>query len=375
MSGQINRRELGRLALGGALGAAVVGWPELSSASSAVTPPQPSGIHLSCNVPLHPKDDEILFFKQLGLDTVYGRGSKPEDQTVEGLKAIKKRWADAGIDFTDIDNPGVNANLGAVVLNLPGRDQAIEAYKGWIRTLGQAGFQYMEACMFNATASVSSGDAPTRGNTSGREFDLNSSDLGGAPWRVPTRGAVNDLLFGREYSKDEIWENYTYFVKRIAPVAEEAGVKITFDNDDPPLPSVFGVPRLFSSFEDYKKALKIADSPNVGMCFTVGQWVEGGDKLGIDAPGAIRYFGSQKKILQVFLRNPSGTFPKFHETYVDDGYYDMFKVMKALVDIKYDGVVTIDHDMKMVGGRRTYEAFGIGYLRAMLQCAQRGYHA
>lgn len=371
---QLSRRELGKAALGGALGA-VASWPRLSFARAADVPPQLSGIHLSCNAPMHPKDEDILFFKQLGLDTVYARGTKPEDQTVEGLRAIKKRYADAGITITDVDNPGVNNNLGAVVLNLPGRDKAIEAYKQWIRTLGQGGFQYMEAMMFNATASVSDGEAPTRGGTSGREFDLNSSELSGSPWRVPSRGDVNDLLFGREYHKDEIWENYTYFIKQIAPVAEEAGVRVTLDNDDPPIPSIFGIPRIMSSFEDCKRALKIANSPNVGLCFTAGQWIEGGKQIGTDPVSAAHYFGSQKQIFQVFLRNPSDTLPRFHETYIDDGVFDMYKIVKALLDVKYDGVMTLDHWMQMVGGRRTYEAFGIGYLRALLQRAQAEHHS
>ena len=50
----------------------------------------------------------------------------------------------------------------------------------------------------------------------------------------------------------------------------------------------------------------------------------------------------------------------------------MYKVMKALVDVKYDGIVHLDHFVPMVGGERTYEAFAMGYMRAMLQRAQAG---
>ena len=97
--------------------------------------------------------------------------------------------------------------------------------------------------------------------------------------------------------------------------------------------------------------------------------------MGIDPTGAIRYFVSQKQLVEVHFRGTSSALPHFHETFVDDAYYDLYKIMKALVDVKYDGVVTLDHLVPMVGGPRTYEAFGLGYLRAMLQCAQRGYHA
>jgi D-mannonate dehydratase len=41
---------------------------------------------------------------------------------------------------------------------------------------------------------------------------------------------------------------------------------------------------------------------------------------------------------------------------VDNGYYDMYKVMKALADVKYNGIVHLDHAVPMVGGDRTSAA-------------------
>ena len=61
--------------------------------------------------------------------------------------------------------------------------------------------------------------------------------------------------------------------------------------------------------------------------------------------------------------------PRFQETHPDNGYYDMYKAMKALVDIKYDGIVHLDHTVPMVGGDRTYQAFAQGYMRGLRQSA------
>jgi mannonate dehydratase len=41
------------------------------------------------------------------------------------------------------------------------------------------------------------------------------------------------------YSKEEIWNNYIYFIKAVVPEAEEHGVRIGNHTDDPPV-SVLG---------------------------------------------------------------------------------------------------------------------------------------
>jgi mannonate dehydratase len=371
----LNRREVGKIALGGALGGLALGWSRSTSAQEQTSPAavraQSSRIHLTLDAPAHPTDEDLLFFEQVGVDRVCARGSKPEDHSAEGLLSIKNTYANAGLMVNDIDNSGVNDNLVDIVLNRPGRDKAIEDYKAWIHTLGQVGFYQLKAT-YDAVSGVRSGVAETRG-VHDRDVDLNSSELTGS--RMSIKGSANSLLFGREYGPDEIWENYTHFIKQIAPVAEKAGVAIGLQPNDPPYPSLFGVARIFSTFEDCKRALRIANSPNVGMSLACGPWLEGGSAMGIDPTGAIRYLVSQKQLFEVHFRGTSSALPHFHETFVDDAYYDLYKIMKALVDVKYDGVVTLDHLVPMVGGPRTYEAFGLGYLRAMLQCAQRGYHA
>src|SRR4051794_14237830 len=70
----------------------------------------------------------------------------------------------------------------------------------------------------------------------------------------------------------------------------------------------------------------------------------------------IRYFGG-KKIFKIHFRNVSAPLPHFTETMIDDGYYDMNKIMRALVDVKFEGIVIPDHvpglgsDPRAEGGR------------------------
>jgi mannonate dehydratase len=184
-------------------------------------------------------------------------------------------FAQAGIEVYGFGNVDVH-NVDAITLNLPERDAKIEEYKQHIRNLGKAGIPYTTyAHMGNGIWSTAPEKTP-RGAL-GRAFDLSKAEVGhwnGREFRMP-------LSHDRVFSKDEIWDNYAYFIKQVAPVAEEAGVMIGIHPDDPPQPELAGVPRcIFSSFAGYEQALDIADSPNVGMCLCVGCWLEGGDLMG-----------------------------------------------------------------------------------------------
>ena len=101
------------------------------------------------------------------------------------------------------------------------------------------------------------------------------------------------LSHGRVFTREEIWDNYTYFIKKVVPVAEEAGVRIGIHPDDPPQPMLAGVPRcIFSNFEGYKKALEIANSPNIGHLPVLRVLARRRARLtGKDPVEMIRYFG------------------------------------------------------------------------------------
>jgi mannonate dehydratase len=185
-----------------------------------------------------------------------------------------------------------------------------------------------------------------------RGYEARDGNTKSPEWRGFWGGKTYNepLSHGRVYSEKEIWDNYEYFIRKVVPVAEAAGVRIGIHPDDPPQPVLAGVPRcIFSNFEGYRKALEIANSPNVGVCLCVGCWLEGGPLMGRDVVETIRYFGSRRKLFKVHFRNVSAPLPHFTETLLDDGYYDMYKVMKALVEVKFDGIAIPDH-IPFVGG-------------------------
>src|SRR5262249_62069704 len=171
------------------------------------------GIKISLQVPSNPTDLDFQFAQQLGVEYV-SIPSGGAQATPENFRVWVQRAQAAGLKVWNIGNTSVH-NMPEVTLNLPGREQKIEQYKQYLRDLGKAGIRYTTyAHMSNGI--WSSGRAEVRG-ASAREFDLASpkkrGTWGGKTWREP-------LSHGREFTKEEIWENYTYFIRRVAPVAE-----------------------------------------------------------------------------------------------------------------------------------------------------------
>jgi mannonate dehydratase len=351
----LSRRDFARLAVGGAL---------LTSTRSAFAAPRRAGgIKISLQLPADYDDDDLTFTKQLGVDYV---SLQNKNATVESLIAHKKIIESAGLKVANIGNVSVH-NMPEVTLNLPGRDAKIDEYKQYLRNLGKAGISYTTyAHMGNGIWSSDIGR--TRGDAVARTFDQDN-----AKGKWDGKVFESPLSHGRKFSADELWENWTFFIKQVAPVAEEAGVRIGVHPDDPPVPELAGVPRcIFGNFDGYIRALKIAASPNVGVCLCCGTWMEGGKGMGKDVFEAVREFAKLGKLWKIHFRNVTAPIPKFTETFVDNGYTDMKKLMRTLVEVGFDGILIADHVPLMVGGRKPGWAYSIGYIKALYDMARDG---
>jgi mannonate dehydratase len=356
----------------------------------ATLPPIPAGIKIGTYA-RNPSQENMLYLRQLGVTWISSGDITPESATVEGFTRMRQQWEAGG--FKVYNESGRVAPSGAavinvpeIVLNLPGRDERIEEFLDYIRFLGKAGIPYM-TYGFEGNGNWRSGTATSRRGYLASDCDLASPTFHGG-WN----GTIykEPLSHGRVFSREEIWDNFTYFIKKVVPVAEESRVKIGIHPDDPPQPVLAGVPRIFTSFAGYKRALEIASSPNVGICLCVGTWLEGGSKMGADPVEVIQYFGARKKLFKIHFRNVTSPLPHFTETLMDDGYYDMYKVMEALAEINFDGLVIPDHVPELgspAGPTQavTHDAAGqfhpspglaysLGYLNATLKAVQSNRH-
>lgn len=320
------------------------------------------GMKIAAQMSPEPSEDDLRFVRQMGVEYVvlWTDGTKAGPDYYASRRALYER---AGLKIYGFGNADVH-NQDAIVLNLPNRDEKVEEYKRHLRALGQAGIPYTTyAHMANGIWSTA--PEPTRGEAPARAFDQARAETG--HWR--SRSYHLPLTHGREYGEAEVWDNFTRFIKEVVPVAEEAGVLIGIHPDDPPLSPLGGVARIFSTFEGYQRALAIADSPNVGVCLCVGCWLEGGDLMGKGAIEAIHAFGAQRKLFKVHFRNVDHPLPHFVETFIDDGYMDMYQIMKALREVDFRGVMIPDHIPRMANDQRVGTAYTIGYMKALLKRA------
>ena len=302
--------------------------------------------------------ETLQLAKQLGMDWVKFGPLPNEDP--ETYREAARKVETAGLKVAKIHS---RVHCSAeIVLNLPGRDQQIEAFKQHLRAVAALGIKHhLYAHMANSVWRTP--DEYNRGNAICQAFDEAKPAVARGT-RTPT--------FEREYAEDELWSNWEYFCRQIKPVAEETGVHIGVHPDDPPGLPMGRIPRpIFSSFEGYKRAIEIADSPNIGMGLCVGTWLEGGSRMGRNVLDTIEYFGSRKKLFVIHFRNVNGTLPHFHETYLNEGYMDMYKVMRALRKVNFEGVLVGDHFPQMVksAGRFGGQIYTIGYLQALIERA------
>lgn len=323
------------------------------------------GIQIAIQTGADASDEDLQFFEQLGVEWAMVGIRDQAQHTADFYKHLVKRFGDHGVKIYRIANLSVH-NVPEITLNLPGRDAKIAEFKQFIRNLSAAGIKYNTyAHMGNGI--WSSGRAPGRGGMDARMLDIKD-----AVGRWGDMTFSGELTHGREYSEEELWDNYAYMIGQIAPVAEEEGVFIGIHPDDPPVYPLGGIPRcMFGNFEGYKRAMEIADSPNIGVCLCVGCWLEGGEAgMGVGVVDAIKHFAAHNQLFKVHFRNVSNPMPEpWVETLIDNGYQDMYEVMKALRAVQFDGCIIPDHIPNMLGGHRVGVAYSIAYMRALVQAA------
>jgi mannonate dehydratase len=273
------------------------------------------------------------------------------------LARMKDAYTAGGFDLRVIE---ARPPLNLAKRGLPGRDAEIDAVCDLLTHMGRLGIPvwcYEWMTDFNWVRTRL--DRPSRGGSVVTSFDI--ADL---PQGLTDQPPI---------SEDTLWDTLAYFLHRVLPVAERAGVKLSMHPDDPPLSPLAGVGRIMRSVDNYRRLLSLADSPMNTITLCQGNFTLMTD----DLPGVIRSFGD--KISFVHFRDVQGTPDRFEETWHDAGKTDMLACMTAYRDIGFDGVLRPDHVPTVTGDSNAdagYSAFGrlyaIGYIRGLREAVYAG---
>ena len=274
---------------------------------------------------------------------------------------FKKAKATVAAHGMDLRTVLATSGFAQIKRGIAGRDEKIAYLQNVLRAMGAAGIPIM-AYNFKLIVSKYLRSAPTpgRGTSTYISFDYDDYLKHPAP-------AIDPPI-----SEAKMWDNIGYFLKAVIPVAEQAGVRLALHPDDPPmpygLPPLAGAAHIVSNFEQYQRIFDLVPSRANGMLFCQGCVTE---MKGVDVYDAIRHMGSINKIVMVHFRNVRGEFPKFQETFVDNGDVDMLRAMQAYRDIGFKGPFSLDHSPMFPGSAVANQAFVVGYMRALIQAVYR----
>jgi mannonate dehydratase len=124
-------------------------------------------------------------------------------------------------------------------------------------------------------------------------------------------------------------ENMAYFLRQVAPVAEELGIQLAVHPDDPPF-DILGLPRIVSTYQDLLDVVSATPEPSNGICFCTGSL---GANSQNDLPAMVKALDT--RIHFIHLRNTRRDEEgNFFEADHLDGDTDMYAVMKELLTIQ-----------------------------------------
>ena len=303
--------------------------------------------------------------------------------SMESIQQIKTAAQANGLEFEVVESVPVPEDIK---LGNKKATALIDAYCENIRRLGQAGVKcvcYNFMPVFDWLRSELEHVQPDGANALAydeatvRAMDPAKGDLSLPGWDASyTKEELKSLLAAyAQIDENQLWKNLTAFLEAVIPVAREAGVNMAIHPDDPPW-GMFGLPRIITCAENYRRFLNIVPDAHNGLTFCTGSL---GANPENDLPAMAAEFCDRIHFLH--LRNIKRTGERqFQEVAhpTDCGSLDMYGIVKALVDHGFDGYVRPDHGRMIWGEKGRYgyglfdRALGAAYITGLFEAVEKG---
>jgi mannonate dehydratase len=298
-----------------------------------------------------PSDRHFRWAAQIGVTDFVAR--YPMVETLDRMDALRDRAGGFGLALSVVEG---YLPIDAIVYGRAERDDQIGQVSTLIRNMGRLG---VEVLCYNFMPFFdmirTSFRAPERGGAISNSFDGSLMD--------PTPAEPS-------LTSEQLWAHLEYFLRRVVPVAEDAGVRLAMHPDDPPVPVLRGSEQIIGSVAAYERLVELVPSPANGICFCQGTFAEMGEEI----PTAIRRLAPW--IHYAHFRDVRGTAPVFQETFHDNGKTDMAAAMRTYFEVGFRGAMRPDHVPSMDGEEdegRGYtmlgRLFAVGYMRGLMHAA------
>lgn len=296
---------------------------------------------------------------QMGVTHAVGRmpDGRMEEvaSSLDRLAAMQKTYLNRGFTLDVIEPAPLNQ---ALKRGTDGRDRELETMRALVRNMGRLGIStlcYNWTVHFNWVRNVF--DFRERGGALACGYRH-------ADWPQDELTEIGVL------TREELWKNYEYFLKAVVPVAEESGVDLAIHPSDPPIDTIRGVGRIFTSVADFEKAMALYPSPRNGITLCQGTVRLMDDCQ--DLPATIRRLAPY--VRYVHFRDVAGDKLDFHETFHDNGPTDMAECVRAYDEVGFDGFARVDHVPTLAGEPTDTPGyallgrlFAVGYFKGLLE--------
>ncbi len=319
----------------------------------------------------------MRLIKQFGVDYVL-MGGPQLPWTESKLREILDKFKAEGLSVINMMLP----TISDIIYARAGRDEQIKNVQDSLIAAGKAGLPIVEYNFYAHRLTEGYYDIVGRGGSQYLAFDYTRKMENPADnkWTYPRARSTEELgLSPKElqpksnigtYTKEQLWNNITYFLKAVIPVAEKAGVRMALHPNDPPVPLSRGSQQIMCSFKDWKRLLSIVNSPSNGMTFDCGV----SNEIGEDPLVVLDYLADRDRINHVHFRNCTVETPslKYVEVFPDQGHVNMFSVMRELVRRKYKYGLFAEHprgndlDQK-IGSDFAGYLFNLAHARGIMQ--------